>query len=345
MRIEARGLTLRTRRPFTIAAGTRTGASNLLATLAAPDGEVVGWGEGAPNPRVSGGSVEDDLAALRGLASRDHAVDLQVWHSDASSAVETLGPAPSCAVTSALLDAAARTRGVAPHRLLDLPAGRRLSSMTLSVGSPAAVLAEAEACHQAGWRSFKVKLAGPADELVLRALRDRYPNHVLRVDANEAWSPATAAARLPLLHRLEVELIEQPLPRHLLEKTAELAAASEIPVVADEALTDVESARRVVAAGAGRAGNIKLSKVGGPVAAAAVVDVLRQAGWGVMIGCHLESSLGIAAAAAFVGVADWVDLDGAWLVEDPWPEGHVVGRDGWVGTPTQPLDCRIAPLA
>ncbi|MBI2077669.1 MAG: dipeptide epimerase [Euryarchaeota archaeon] len=244
----------------------------------------------------------------------------------------TREPSVRNALLTAFLDAQGTRRRIPLHKLLNLPEGRIASSVTISVGTPDEVLKEAFEWHKAGWQVFKVKLGSKHDEAALKALRDHYPDKSICVDANEAWSLAEARTRLKLLERLNVDFVEQPLPRDRLEESAALASEFEIPVIVDESVLDSDDLMRVVREGAADGINIKLNKCGGPYEARRMVKIAKDHDLKVMMGCMLESSLGIAAGAAFAGVLDYADLDGNVLVTNDPFQGFAVAK-GIVETP------------
>lgn len=323
---------MRTKRPFVISRGTTTEFANLVARVEA-EGHV-GYGEAAPSGKLTGESLRE-AASEFGKWQRKPELVARTLEEAEHIAGGHLRPAARSALVVAYLDAVGRRRGRPIHSLLNLPEGEIGTSVTLSLGPVASVLAEAEARDAEGWPVFKVKLGGPQDEEVVRALRDRYPDRRLRVDANEGWSPDVAAQRIALFEKLGVELVEQPLPRDRLDETAELARRFEIPILLDESIYDSTDALRLVERDAADGANIKLAKCGGPWEARRMVKILRDHGWRVMMGCNLESALGIAAAAAFAGTLDYADLDAhVLLAEEPF-EGFAT-PGGRVATPTGP---------
>ncbi len=132
---------------------------------------------------------------------------------------------------------------------------------------------------------------------------------------------------LGVLAAADVEFVEQPLAAGDLEGHAELRRHSTVPIVADESVHHRDDVPHL--AEAFDAVNLKLAKLGGPLQALAALRTARALGMGVMLGCMIESSLGISAAVHLAGLADWVDLDGALLLaEDPfsglaWTAGTV----------------------
>lgn len=294
----------------------------------------MGYGEAAPSPRVTGETPQRAEQELTRWAARPAEAETLV--ADAPF-VPGGSPAPAAraALVAAALDAEARQAGIPLRRALNLPEGRLPSSVTIGLGPPEAALREAAEWDAAGWNVFKVKLGGPDDEAVVRALRDAYPEKKIRVDANEGWSPQAAESRFRFLERHDIEFVEQPLPRNLVEESAGLARRFDLPILLDEPLLDSEDAVELVRREAGDGGNIKLAKCGGPFEARRLVKVLRDAGWKVMIGCNLETSLGLATAAAFAGVVDYADLDGNVTLAHDLFRGFSIPQ-GMVATPEGP---------
>ena len=183
-----------------------------------------------------------------------------------------------------------------------------------------------------GFRALKIKVGGPEDLARLEAVRaeSRVP---LRVDANEGWTLEGARELMPALLELGVEFVEQPFPADDLDSHRALRELSERPpVVIDEGCHDLAD----VAAVAGYADgiNVKLAKCGGIREALRMIHAARALGLRVMLGCMIESQLGIAPAASISSLVDWVDLDGHLLLEDqPYTglrlvDGHVLPSGG-----------------
>ena len=152
----------------------------------------------------------------------------------------------------------------------------------------------------------------------------------LQVDVNEYWTFDEALDALPQLEELGVEYCEQPL-RHGDDDGTKLKAASPIPIFVDE---DCHTLKDVAeCAGIAHGINIKLAKSGGIREAVRMAHTARALGLGVMLGCMVESGLGIAPGAAIASLCDYIDLDGNLLIaHDPWPGVELV--DG-VQTPSE----------
>jgi O-succinylbenzoate synthase len=158
-------------------------------------------------------------------------------------------------------------------------------------GEPEAVAADARRWAEEGFSTFKLKLGGGDDVGQVRAVREAVgPEARIRIDANAIWSLEEAKAALAALEPFGIELAEQPVAS--LEEMARLAAATPIPLAADESVESCADAERAVAAGACAYTGIKLSKVGGPEEALAIADLLPA-----YLSSALDGPVGIAAAA------------------------------------------------
>jgi L-alanine-DL-glutamate epimerase-like enolase superfamily enzyme len=163
-----------------------------------------------------------------------------------------------------------------------------------------------------GYEVLKVKVGGEHDLERLRAVRAERPVR-LRIDGNEGWDLDTARSLTPELLELGVEFVEQPFPAADLDAFhAYRALSPRLPVLVDEGCRDLASVAAVAAYADGIV--IKLSKCGGLREALRMVHAARALGLQVMIGCMVESELGIGQAAQIASLADHVDLDGHLLI-------------------------------
>jgi len=230
--------------------------------------------------------------------------------------------AAKCAVDSANLDLIGKATGLPAYQLLGLSGQGPPTDFTLGLDEPAVVADRAR--RAAGFPALKIKCGGPADLATLRAVREVYGGPI-RVDANTGWTPEVAAALLPALVELGVELIEQPFPARRIDWLAAFQQRSTLPVVADESCVTDEDLDALVGVVAGV--NVKLAKCGGPGPAALMLARARELGFRTFLGCMEETSVVIAASAAVASLADWVDLDGNLLLaEDPF-DGLELGED------------------
>jgi L-alanine-DL-glutamate epimerase-like enolase superfamily enzyme len=164
---------------------------------------------------------------------------------------------------------------------------------------------------------LKVKLGVPGDEEIVRCIRE-LTDKTLRVDANEGWKTKEEARdKILWLQEQGVELVEQPLPASRLEETAWLRENVALPIIADEDVATSADIGRLRDAFDGI--NIKLMKCGGLREAMKMIVAAKAAGMKVMLGCMIESSVAISAAAQLAPLADYADLDGNLLIDnDPF---------------------------
>ncbi len=239
------------------------------------------------------GALHALLRRLEGSAAARAAVDIALH--------DALGKRLGCAVTDLL-------------GLRDLPLPP--TSFTIAITTPEELQARVAAARS--YPILKVKLGTPRDLEIVRTIRAGAPGTRIRVDANGGWSRDQALELMRELVDLDVELVEQPLPVGDLAGLETLKRAGiGLPIVADES---VRSAADIVALAPYVDGvNIKLMKTGGIGGALAAIHTARSCGLRVMLGCMIETSLGVTAAAHLAPLADWVDLDGPLLIaNDPF---------------------------
>ena len=292
---------------FTIARGSRTSAEVVAVTLSeSSDGEVaVGRGECVPYARY-GESLDGVVAAIESLRP---ALADGLGREELQRALPP-GAARN-ALDCALWDLEAKRSGVPVWQLAGLDEPRPVTSAyTLSLESPER-MREAARRHAAR-PLLKIKLGGEGatDVARLEAVREGAPEARLIVDANEGWRDSDYERLAAPMSALGVVLVEQPLAAG--EDAALGTLKRALPVCADESCHDRDS----LAALAGRYDlvNVKLDKSGGLTEALALVAAARSAGFGVMVGCMVGSSLAMAPAVLLAQGADFVDLDGPLLL-------------------------------
>lgn len=306
-------LELHTRQPFGIARWTHSLYPRTFVNFD-QDG-LCGRGEAAPNAFYgeTRGTVEAVLPLLAGALQDPW--DWEGLRAGLSARMPHDHPSVKCALEMAALEWCALAAGVPVWRLLGLsPAPLPQSSFTVSLAELPDMRQQAREAAGRGHTILKVKLGTDRDEAIVGALREEVPDLALRVDANAAWTRPQAKRMLGVLEAAGAELLEQPLAAGDLEGHADLRRLARLPIVADESLHHVQDVLPLAEAFDGV--NLKLAKLGGPLRALEALRLARARGMGVMIGCMIESSLGISAAAALAGLCDWADLDGALLLAD-----------------------------
>jgi L-Ala-D/L-Glu epimerase len=319
--LEARIVTLRLAETFVIARESADTADVVQVELR-HDG-LSGFGEAAPIERYgesagsaldfvrnAGDLVGDDPWALEAIGERFAAVPGE--------------QAAKAALDAALHDLCGKLAGEPVWRLLGLRRAGPSTSWTIWLGDPDDMARRAEKVR-GQFHRLKLKL-GARDGLDVervQAVRE-VVDVPLQVDVNEYWTLDEALHNVPQLAALGVEYVEQPLPAGD-EGGARLKAASPVPIYVDEDCHTLADVPRCAERAHGI--NIKLAKSGGIREAVRMTHAARALGLGVMLGCMIESGLGIAAGAHIASLCDHVDLDGNLLIaEDPWP--GVEFRDG-----------------
>ena len=319
MQVQARIARLRLAETFVISRETTDEVG--VVHVALEHGGATGYGEAAPSERYG----ESAASALRFL--EEHADAL----GDDPFALEEIGArlaavpgaqAAKAALDAALHDLQGKLLGVAAWRLLGLPRTGPPTSWTVWLGDPDDMARRAEMAAPR-FRRLKLKLGGGdgLDVERVRAVRG-VTELPLQVDVNEWWSLEEALEALARLAELGVEYCEQPL-RAGDEGGRRLRERSPIPIYVDEdchTLADVPACAEIA-----HGINIKLAKSGGIREALRMAHAARALGLGVMLGCMLESGLGIAAGCCVAPLCDHVDLDGNLLLaDDPWPGVELV---------------------
>jgi L-alanine-DL-glutamate epimerase-like enolase superfamily enzyme len=278
---------------------------------------VTGFGEAAPLTRY-GQSYESVAAAFdrvrAAVAGRDPWAHRE-WL-EAAERVAGTDLALVSALDMALWDWKGKRAGAPVHRLLGTPTDR-MPVTSFSIGIDSADVMRRKTIEAADYPVLKVKVGLPADRENLAAVRSATARPI-RVDANEGWtSPGQARQMIEWLSTLGVELIEQPLPARENEAMGELVGCASAPLVADESAERAADLPALV--GRFHGINVKLAKCGGITRALEMIAVGRALGLKIMLGCMIESSLGIAAALALAPLVDWLDLDGNLLLaHDPF---------------------------
>lgn len=289
---------------FTISRGSRTEAK-VLTVRVEKDG-VVGWGECVPYARYDE-TMESVAAQVNGLTGDVDRIGL----------LDML-PAGAArnAVDCALCDLEAKTAGKRVWELLGLPAPKpEITAYTLSLDTPEAM--EKQAAENAFRPLLKTKLGGGEEDVArIEAVRRGAPDAPIIVDANEGWTPELYQTLAPVLVRLGVQMVEQPLPAG--EDDALLELERVLPVCADESCHDAASLPHLK--GKYDMANIKLDKTGGLTEALRLREAALSEGYDVMVGCMVGSSLAMAPATIVAQGAAVTDLDGPLLLAEDRPE-------------------------
>jgi L-Ala-D/L-Glu epimerase / N-acetyl-D-glutamate racemase len=310
---------------FTISRGSLTTQHALIVELT--DGRHTGFGEVTANA-FYGHSLDQIVSSIervRQVVEDFHFGepeelwrDLRATISDDSFAL--------CAIDLAAHDLFGRQHQQRLFEMWGLEASHcTYSSYTIPIDTVEGMVRRLS--ENTGWPCYKVKLGTENDLEIVAALR-KNTSAVLRVDANCAWTADEVIEKSVKLEDLGVEFVEQPLPNDASDDDKKrVCEHSALPIVADEDCQVEADVRKC--SGRFHGVNIKLCKCGGLTPALRMLRTARELGLKTMVGCMVESSIGISAAAQLLPLLDYADLDGAVLLRDE-PCGGVEVRQGVV---------------
>lgn len=280
---------------------------------------TVGIGEAAPSSRYNE-SVDSVVPFMEHINSYQLSFDDIPGSMRCLDLIAPRNFSAKGAINIALLDGAARKAGrrVCDFLGLGFTEGRHMTSFSIGIDQPTIIREKVLEAER--YPVLKLKVGSPHDQESLAALREVAPRKLVRVDANEAWKTKEEALRQ--IERLAaddyIQFVEQPMPAASdLKDLVWLKQRSPLPLMADESYTSAAAIDRC--AEAFHAVNVKLAKTGGISEAKIALAAARERGLKTMLGCMIESSVLISAAAHLAELTDYLDLDGNLLVtNDPY---------------------------
>lgn len=295
---------------FRTARTTSVTSKSVFVTLS--DGTLSGIGEAAPS-RFYGETAEtviEYLEAMRPVIERTaHESELMA---ELTSRGGKGNPAARAALEIAAHDMMGKRYGVPLYRHFELdPANAPVTTISIGLDSPDLMLEKA--LEVKGFPILKIKLDRDTDLSVVERIK-RETGARVTVDANCAWEPREAADKAAELSRIGVEFIEQPVAADDIDGLRFVTDRSDMPVFADESCPTSDDVPRVADAVDGVV--IKLMKCGGLVEAVRMARSARSLGLRTMVGCMMESSLALTAAAHISPLMDYADLDSGFLLKD-----------------------------
>ena len=304
---------------FRISRGARTQAEVVTVTIE-KDG-VTGRGECVPYARYNE-TLESVIKQVESLPADIDKETLQ----------DTLPPgAARNAVDCALWDFECKKRDQRIWKIAGIQVPeQKITAYTLSLDEPKNMFKQAE--KNSNRPLLKVKLGTPNDMPRLEAVRKGAPNSEIIVDANEGWDAELYSQLAPELVRLGVKLVEQPLPAD--QDDDLIGLPRPLPICADESCHDRKSLEKLI--GKYDFVNIKLDKTGGLTEALQLKDRALEAGFKIMVGCMVGSSLAMAPATLIAQNATFVDLDGPLLLAHDRRHG-LLYDESWVHPPLKDL--------
>lgn len=314
IKIEAVGIELD--EPFTIAIGTKYEIENVLLTLVLENG-IEGYGEAAPLEPVNGENQATVLATLHSCREFLIGKDVTGYRQLAQhlKSVFWAQVTARCAVEMALLDAFTKALNIPLYQFLGGAENKIETDYTVDIMSAAQAKTNAADLSQRGYHIIKTKVGKKITDDIDRilAITEGAPDCGILIDANQGYSATEALYFLEELERKGIRpvLFEQPVDKYDIEGMKWVKENTSVPVAADESVFTAADAIRVVRAGCADFINIKLMK-SGLIEAIDIATIARRANIGLMIGCMLETKLGLGCSvhlAAGVGGFGFVDLD------------------------------------
>ena len=304
---------------FRISRGARTQAEVVTVTIE-KDG-VTGRGECVPYARYNE-TLESVIKQIKSVPADIDKETLQ----------DTLPPgAARNAVDCALWDFECKKRDQRIWKIAGIQVPeQKITAYTLSLDEPKNMFKQAE--KNSNRPLLKIKLGTPNDMPRLEAVRKGAPNSEIIVDANEGWDAELYSQLAPELVRLGVKLVEQPLPAD--QDDDLIGLPRPLPICADESCHDRKSLEKLI--GKYDFVNIKLDKTGGLTEALLLKNKALEAGFKIMVGCMVGSSLAMAPATLIAQNATFVDLDGPLLLAHDRRHG-LLYDESWVHPPVKDL--------
>lgn len=312
MHLEFEKMTLETRYLFTIARGTNKKHINFIFYLSW-DG-ITGYGEAAPRS-FYGESEESVAAAVERIAGRldgEPEALIDDLYSGELRALLQNDASVRAALDMALWDIIGKRERVPLYELLSLDP-ERTPHTSFTIGFDTLEMIRVKLDEVEPYPILKLKMGLPGDLEILDEIVS-HTGKTVRVDANEGWNLPTALRIMYELRERGIEFVEQPISHHRRDDLRDLKQLSPLPVMLDESVMTPDDVDRCRDLGHGI--NIKLMKCGGLTTALEMIKRARKAGLKIMLGCMIESSLAITAAAHLSPLVDYADLDGNLLLSD-----------------------------
>ncbi len=313
MHIDAKPLDLKLTTPFRISRGVQSVSPGVIVEVNHDD--YTGYGEASPS-EYYGESVETVFACVTmfagNLGDDPFAIEDILLRLDK---IIGLNPSAKAAVDMALYDIMGKMLKLPLYKLLGLnPKRTPHTSFTIGIDTPAQMAKKALLAKN--YPILKIKVGTRHDLEILKAIRE-VSSATIRVDANAAWTPKEAIKTINALAPYNIEFVEQPVPARDLAGLKLIRDNVPVPIIADESSVTYEDIPRLADCVDGI--NIKLMKCGGIRHALKMIHVARAHNLRVMLGCMIESSLAITAAAHLTPLVDYADLDGNLLIDnDPY---------------------------
>jgi len=320
--IEIRPFNIPLKEAFNITLGSSDVSQNVLIKVILENG-IIGYGEGADSSYITGDLQGTMLASLNFLKAGLVGQEINSWKQLILAAKKELSfnPAVFWALETALLDAYTQVLGIPLYEFLGGAQTEVETDITISITAPERARELAKEGREKGFNFFKIKVGKNLEEDLerVRAVAETVPESFLRIDANQGYHPKQAVSFIKQLWQegLRITLFEQPVHWGDIDGLKYVREYSPVPVAADETVFTARHALQVIKAGAVDVINIKLAKSGGILEALDIIAIAKNSGVELMIGCMLESNVGLAPSvhlACGTGAFSYLDLDAHLLL-------------------------------
>ncbi len=304
-------LSITLKKPFKIALGTTTSYSGYILKICSA--RTCGFGEAVPSPRITGDtmkSIEKAFGIFKPLLLGEEACKIGKIMKKINSALPG-NTAAKAAVDMALYDLTGNRWRVRVSDLIGSERERIETSLTIGITSIKDAVKQAITLNEMGAKVIKVKIGLNPDEDIERVRLIREVTDArIRVDANQGYSLNQAIRVLQAIEKYDIEFAEQPVPKDRIDDLKALRDKVNIPIIADESVHNAKDVLKLIGKVDGI--NIKLMKSGGIYEGIKMASIAKAADMKIMVGCMVETKLGIAAGQNFaLGIgANYADLDG-----------------------------------
>ncbi len=329
--------------PIKVAFGVVEYVQNLIVKIETDEG-LYGIGEGAPLEFVTGETLDHVVIATRllgrGIIGQDP-LNLEKIHYIMDSTLSN-NTSSKAAIDIALHDIKGKIMNAPLYKVLGGYTNKFDTDVTIGISTPEQMAKEAKERTAQGFKLLKIKAGiDPQKDIdAIKLIREAVGDNIrLRMDANQGWTVSDAVKVIKAVEKYKVEAVEQPLSHWDFEGMASVRNKADIMIMADESVFSPIDAIRIVRMKCADIINIKLMKSGGLYKAEQINAISQAANIRCMVGCMLESKIGITAAASLVAGKRNIteaDMDSFLYIKDDVVDGGLKLENGTITLPEEP---------